>query len=87
MRYTKSQKYELKSVLEKYPFHHSVIRKALQIPISSYQKLKKELEVDGLNIAENLSDGKDRRSVNDEERIYIQRLLKSPAFPITIQEI
>ena len=86
-RYTKSQKYELNSVLDKYPSYHSVIRKALQISISSFQKLKKELDVDGLNISENFSDGKERRSVNDEERIYIQRLLKPPAFPITIQEI
>ena len=74
-------------MLEKYPSHHSVIRKALQIPILSFQKLKKELDVDSLNKAENLSDGKERRSVNNEERIYIQRLPKPPAFLITIQEI
>ena len=42
----------------KYPTHHLTIRKALQIPISSFQKLKKELDVNGLNRGENLYDGK-----------------------------
>ena len=56
--YIKSKKYELKSIPEKYPSHHLVIRKAQQILISSFQKLKKEIDVDNFNITENLNDKK-----------------------------
>ena len=85
--YTKENLVELKTILLKYPHFHKIIRKRLNIPIGTWNKLKREVEM----LSTNKWIPKWRRnamhSLSDKEKDFVQRLLIPPTTPLTKNKI
>ena len=85
--YTKENLIELKTILIKYPHFNSIIRKRLKIPIGTWGKLKKEVEMLSINqwISKRRKNAK--YFLDNDENNLVKTLLKPPTTPLTINTI
>ena len=84
-RYSVEQLFELNEILEKSPNEYVSIRKALNIPKSTFARLKNEL--DSSTMAFNLSNRKSIKhsNLNNEEKYIILKLVHPPSTPKSIK--
>ena len=70
-----------------YPFSHNIIRRYLKIPIGTWSKLKKEVEMmeGGLKIPKCRNNSKP--SLGEKEKDFIKAIVKPPTYPLTINSI
>ena len=66
---------ELKTILLKYPYYHKIIRKRLNIPIDTWNKLKREVEMLKTNKRILTWRRNEMYRLSDKEKEFVQRLL------------
>ena len=86
-KYSHNQISELSDLIRSYPNDLSVIRKSLNIPWSSFQRLTKEWEIYIQNNAEAKDKAYDHSHLNEAEQIYIAKLIKPPTYPTSVPQI
>ena len=86
-RFNKTQRAELKILLNKYPVEHQKIRKALKIPWTTFNRMKRE-SIDNIWRRRDIKYNAGLITTLDlKQKTYIRRLVNPPTFPITIKEI
>ena len=85
-RFNKTQRAELKILLNKYPVEHQKIRKALKIPWTTFNRMKRE-SIDKIWRRRDIKYNAGLITTLDlKQKTYIRRLVNPPTFPITIKK-
>ena len=78
---------ELKTILERFPNNHSLIKKALKISAASFKRLKSEWENLGIGEQSNKREERSKRDLNVLQKTFVKQLVNPPTVPLTLNEI
>ena len=84
-RYSAEQLLELEELLEKHPSDHSSIRKATNIPKSSFIRLKNELASSITTLNRKIRKSVNYSNLKNEEKYVISKLVHPPSSPKSIK--
>ena len=84
-RYSVEQLFILNEILEKYPKEYVLIRKALNIPKSTFARLKNELDSSTISFNPRNRKSIKYSNLNNEEKYIISKLVNPPSTPKSIK--
>ena len=78
---------ELKTILERFPNNHSLIKKALKISAATFKRLKSEWENLGIGEQSNKREERSKRDLNVLQKTFVKKFVNPPTVPLTLNEI